>query len=299
MSALETKPSPLNVTPPPALSTKHKALSTSLGRFVLWLIVWAGGLTMVAPFLWMVSTSLKTDSQAFAWPPQLLSWPPQWHNYVAAWHIAPFGRFFFNSLFVSVTVTGISLLLNSLAAYGFAKYRFKGDHALFMALLATLMIPSQVTMIPNFLILKHLGWLDTYCGLTVPGFASAFGIFFLRQFMLTIPNDYMDAARIDGASELGIYWRVILPLARPALATLAIFTFMGAWNDFLGPLIVVKSDEMRTLPLAISALSAGHYVMSWPLLMAGACFVVVPVLLVYLLAQRYVVEGIALGGLKG
>lgn len=285
--------------PPPPVGKRGMHPALRAGRFLLWLAVWAGGLTMVVPFLWMVSTSLKTDPQAFAWPPRIVPWPPQWHNYAEAWRIAPFGRFFFNSLFVSLTVTLASLLLNSLAAYGFAKYRFRGDYALFMALLGTLMIPSQVTMIPNFLILKHLGWLDTYFGLTVPGFASAFGIFFLRQFMMTIPNDYMDAARIDGASEMQIYWRVILPLARPALATLAIFTFMGSWNDFLGPLIVVKSDEMRTLPLAISALSAGHYVMSWPLLMAGACFVVVPVLLVYLLAQRYVVEGIALGGLKG
>jgi multiple sugar transport system permease protein len=161
------------------------------------------------------------------------------------------------------------------------------------------MIPGQVTMIPTFLILKHLGWLDTYAGLTVPGFAGAFGIFFLRQYMITIPNDYLDAARCDGASEMLIWRRVIVPLAKPAIATLAIFTFLGAWNDFLGPLIVVKSDSMRTLPLAISALSAGHYVMSWPLLMAGAAFVVIPVLIVYLLAQRYIVEGIALGGIKG
>ncbi len=192
-----------------------------------------------------------------------------------------------------------SLTLNSLAAYGFSKFRFAGRDILFLGLLATLMIPFQVTMIPVFLILKHLGWLDTYAGLTVPGFASAFGIFFLRQYMITIPDDFIDAARMDGASELSIWARIILPLAKPSLATLAIFTFMGAWNDFLGPLIVVKSDEMRTLPLAIAALSAGHYVMSWPLLMAGACFVIVPVLIIYMFAQRYFVEGIALGGVKG
>ena len=268
-------------------------------RVAIWLLVAAGGVTMVIPFLWMVSTSLKTDAGAFAYPPHLAPWPPRWSNYVEAWRIAPFGRFFFNSLVVSLTVTGTSLLLNSLAAYGFAKYRFRGRDVLFLALLGTLMIPYQVTMIPTFLLLKALGWLDTYAGLTVPGFASAFGIFFLRQYMLTIPDDYLDAARIDGAGEMAIYARIVLPLAKPALATLAIFTFLGSWNDFLGPLIVVKSDEMRTLPLAISALSAGHYVMSWPLLMAGACFVVVPVLVVYLFAQQYLVEGIAIGGLKG
>jgi multiple sugar transport system permease protein len=281
------------------LSRKRAPIRFSPGRFLIWVIVVAAGLSMVLPFLWMISTSLKTSQQAFAWPPSLLPWPPQWHNYPDAWSIAPFGRFFFNSAVVSLSITGMSLLLNSLAAYGFAKFQFKGAHFLFMLVLATLMIPYQVTMIPTFLLLKHLGWLDTYAGLTVPAFASAFGIFFLRQFMITIPNDYIDAARSDGASEFMIWWRIICPLAKPALATLAIFTFLGAWNDFLGPLIVVKSEEMKTLPLAISSLSSGLYVMSWPLLMAGAAFVVLPVFVVYLFAQRYLVEGIALGGIKG
>lgn len=284
---------------PPARRRRRFNPAVALPRILIWIVVMAGGLAMVIPFLWMVSTSLKTDAQSFLYPPQL--WPPhpQWHNYVDAWSIAPFGRFFLNSAIVSITVMVSSLTLNSLAAYGFAKFQFKGRDALFLGLLATLMIPFQVTMIPVFLILKHLGWLDTYAGLTVPGFASAFGIFFLRQYMITIPDDFIDAARIDGASEMSIWARIILPLAKPSLATLAIFTFMGAWNDFLGPLIVVKSDEMRTLPLAIAALSAGHYVMSWPLLMAGACFVIVPVLILYMVAQRYFVEGIALGGVKG
>jgi multiple sugar transport system permease protein len=274
----------------------------AVGRFLrglVWVVVMLGGALMIVPFLWMVLTSLRTDADAFAWPPKLIVWPPRWQNYPEAWQIAPFGRFFLNSIIVSVCVTLGSLLFNSMAAFGFAKYDFKGRNILFLALLGTLMIPYQVTMIPSFLLLKQLAWLDSYPGLIVPGLAGAFGIFFLRQFMLTIPDDYLDAARMDGASECRIYWRVVLPLAKPAMATLAVFTFLGAWNDFLGPLIVVKSDEMRTLPLAISALSAGHYVMSWPLLMAGASFVVIPVLLVYLLAQRYFVEGIALGGIKG
>jgi multiple sugar transport system permease protein len=268
-------------------------------RALVWVAVIVGGMGMLIPFLWMVLTSLRSDAEAFAWPPKLFVWPPQWQNYPEAWKIAPFGRFFFNSVVVSVSVTVGSLFINSLAAYGFSKYDFKGRNALFLGLLATLMIPYQVTMIPSFLLLKQLDWLDRFEGLIVPGLASAFGIFFLRQFMLTIPDDYLDAARIDGASEYRIYWKVVLPLAKPAIATLAVFTFLGAWNDFLGPLIVVKSEEMRTLPLAISALSAGHYVMSWPLLMAGASFVIIPVLIVYLIAQKSFVEGIALGGLKG
>ncbi|HWD39109.1 MAG TPA: carbohydrate ABC transporter permease [Fimbriimonas sp.] len=280
------------------LSQEARDVGVKLGRSVVWIVVTLGALAMLAPFLWMVLTSLRTDEEAFTFPPKLFT-AFQWHNWPDAWGIAPFGRFFFNSAFVSICVTVGSLTLNALAAYGFAKFDFKGRNLLFMGLLGTLMIPFQVTMIPNFLLLKQLQWLDRYPGLIVPGLASAFGIFFLRQTMLTIPDDYLDAARIDGASEYSIFWRVALPLVKPALATLAVFTFLGAWNDFLGPLIVVKSDEMRTLPLAISALSAGHYVMSWPLLMAGASFVVIPVLLVYLFAQRYFVEGIALGGLKG
>lgn len=274
-------------------------MAVKLGRLAIWLLVVGGALSMLIPFLWMISTSLKADADAFAFPPKLVPWPPKWSNYPDALKIAPFGRFFLNSLFIAVTVTVSSLLLNSLAAYGFAKFKFKGRDTVFMALLASMMIPGQVTMIPSFLMLKNLGWLDTYAGLIVPGVAGAFGIFFLRQYMLTLPDELFDAARIDGATEMGIFWRIVLPLAKPALATLAIFTFMGSWNDFLGPLIVVKSEEMRTLPLAVSALSAGHYVMSWPLLMAGACFVILPVIVVYLVAQRYFVEGIALGSVKG
>lgn len=267
-------------------------------RGIVWVVVVFGALGMLIPFLWMVLTSLKTDQEAFAVPPTIVT-SPQWHNWSDAWGIAPFGRFFFNSFFVSVCVTVGSVLINSLAAYGFAKHEFRGRNLLFLGLLGTLMIPFQVTMIPSFLLLKQLAWLDSYPGLIVPGLASAFGIFFLRQAMLTVPNDYLDAARLDGASEYAIFGRVVIPLVKPAVATLSVFTFLGAWNDFLGPLIVVKSDEMRTLPLAISALSAGHYVMSWPLLMAGASFVIIPVLIVYFFAQKYFVEGIALGGLKG
>lgn len=270
-----------------------------LTRTTVWMIVMAGGLMMVVPFLWMVLTSFKSDAEALAFPPRAFPEYFRWENYAEAWKIAPFGRFFFNSVVVSAAITAGSLLLNSLAAFGFAKYPFRGRNILFIGLLATMMIPGQVTLIPSFLLLKHLAWLDTYTGLIVPGLAGAFGIFFLRQAMLTIPDEYVDAARLDGASELAIFRQVALPMIRPAMATLAVFTFLGAWNDFLGPLIVVKSEEMKTLPLAISALSAGHYVMSWPLLMAGASFVVVPVLLVYLLAQRYFVEGVASGGLKG
>ena len=272
--------------------------ATWLGRAMVYLLVYGLALTMLFPFLWMVSTSLKTESQVFAWPPQLLPAPVEWGNYREAWAIAPFGRYFFNTALVAITVTGVSLFLNSLAAYAFARLQFRGRDLLFMLLLATMMIPFQVTMIPTFLILERLGWLDSYLGLTVPGFAGAFGIFMLRQFMLGIPEDLLDAARMDGCSELRVYAQIVLPLSKPALATLATFTFMGAWNDFILPLMVVKSDEMRTLTLAVAALSSGLYVMSFPLMMAAATFVILPVLVAFLLAQRFFTRSIVLGGFK-
>ena len=269
-----------------------------LGRAVVHLLVYALAMTMLFPFIWMVSTSLKPESQVFAWPPQLLPSPVEWSNYPEAWAIAPFGRYFFNTAFVAITVTGVSLFLNSLAAYAFARLQFRGRDLLFGLLLATMMIPFQVTMIPTFLILERLGWLDSYLGLTVPGFAGAFGIFMLRQFMLGIPEDLLDAARMDGCSEFRVYGQIVLPLSKPALATLATFTFMGAWNDFILPLMVVKSDEMRTLTLAVAALSSGLYVMSFPLMMAAATFVILPVLAAFLLAQRFFTRSVVLGGFK-
>jgi multiple sugar transport system permease protein len=267
-------------------------------RAAVHLAIYALAGTMVVPFLWMVSTSLKAEQQVFSARLELIPWHPRWANYADAWRIAPFGRYFLNTALVAFSVTGVSLTLNSMAAYAFARLRFPGREPLFLLLLATMMIPFQVTMIPTFLILKQLGWLDSYLGLTVPGFAGAFGIFLLRQFMISVPQELLDAGRIDGASELRIYRRIVLPLCKPALATLATFTFMGAWNDFLLPLIVVKSDEMRTLTLAVAALSSGLYVMSWPLMMAAATFVIMPVLIAFLFAQRFFTRSIVLGGLK-
>jgi multiple sugar transport system permease protein len=269
-----------------------------LWRTLVHITLYGIALAAVFPFLWMLSTSLKPEDEVFTWPPRLIPWPPVWSNYAEAWRIAPFGRYFLNTAFVAVAITVVSLFVNSLAAYAFARLRFRGRDSLFMLLLATMMIPFQVTMIPTFLILKQLGWLDSYLGLTVPGFAGAFGIFMLRQFMLSIPEDLLDAARIDGCSEFRIYRQIVLPLCKPALATLAVFTFMGAWNDFILPLLVVKSDEMRTLTLAVAALSSGLYVMSFPLMMAAATFVILPVILAFLLAQRFFTRSIVLGGLK-
>ena len=270
-----------------------------LVRLSIYLIIAFFGITMVLPFLWMVITSLKEDAQVFSWPPSWIPNPVKPQNYVDAWHVASFGRYFINSGIVAVTITVGGLFLNSMAGYAFAKFRFPGRNILFVYVLATMMVPIYATMVPVFILLKTIRSLDSYQGLILPFLATGFGIFLMRQFFQTIPTDLIEAARIDGCSEFRTFMQIVLPISKPPLATLGIFTFMYSWNNFIWPLIVVKSNEMRTVPLAIAALSQGLFVMSWPILMAGASFAITPVLVVFLLFQRFFVRGIALTGLKG
>jgi multiple sugar transport system permease protein len=252
----------------------------------------------LVPFFWMVSTSLKSGGGIFAYPPQWIPQEPTLEWYRRLGKEVNFFLHFKNSLIVSVSVTGLSLFLNSLAGYAFAKHRFRGRDSLFKLLLATLMVPAQVTMIPVFLLLKNLGFLNTYTGLIVPVSASVFGIFLIRQFIMSLPDDLIEAARIDGCSEFRIYWSVVLPLCKPVLATLGIFTFMGSWNDFLWPLVVMLKETGYTLPVALANLN-GQHPTSFGLLMAAAVVVVAPVLVVFLVAQKYVIQGMAHSGLKG
>jgi multiple sugar transport system permease protein len=203
-----------------------------------------------------------------------------------------------NTAFVASSITFLHLAVSSLAAYAFARLRFPGRDWLFFAYLATLMVPGQVTLIPNFLIVKYLGWIDSYQALIIPQIFSAFGTFLLRQFFLTIPNELEDAARIDGASAFGIYWWIMLPLSGPALATLAVFTFTAQWNNFLWPLIVINNEQMRTLTVGLRAL-VGQYTVQYPLLMAGSVISILPMLVLFVVAQRFFVRGIALTGLAG
>ncbi len=259
-----------------------------------------GSVVMLVPFLWMVSTSLKPPGEVFQFPPKWIPDPPLWSNYVDAWNEMPFGRFTINSVIVSTAITLGHLVTCSMGAYAFARLNFPGRDRLFVIYLATMMVPSQVTLIPSFILIRWLGWYDTYWALIVPGLASAYGTFLLRQFFLTLPTDLEDAAKIDGASYWQIYTTIVLPLSGPALATLGVFSFMGAWNSFLWPLIVTSSVEMRTVPIGLSAFQ-GIYTMGmkWHLIMAATVFSVVPVMVVFLAAQRYFVRGIALSGIKG
>lgn len=278
----------------------NKALKTTAKvskGIVFHLVIYALALATLAPFIWMVLTSLKDMNEIYVYPPKWLPDKFRFENYKNAFEAAPFGRYYINSIIVALSVTFGQLITCSMAAFAFARLRFRGSNMLFYLFLGTMMIPYNVTMIPSFMMLYWLGWIDSFKALIVPGLASAFGTFLLRQFFMTIPKELEEAAYIDGASRFKVLWRIIIPLAKPALATLAIFTFMGAFNDFIWALIVLNSDEMRTVQLGL-AIFRDRYLTQWDLLMAGSVTAVLPILLVFFFAQKYFIKGITLSGLK-
>jgi multiple sugar transport system permease protein len=255
-------------------------------------------LFMLVPFFWSFSTSVKTTGEVFEYPPKWIPQSIHWENYSQVWEVAPFGQYLLNSTVVSVMVTILTLLTASLAAYAFARLKFRGRDFIFMLYLGTMMIPSQVTMIPNFIFIKLLGWTDTYTGLILPNVFTALGVFLLRQFFMTIPKEYEDAAKIDGASRFHIYLHVILPLSIPALSTLAVFTFVFQWNNLMWPLIVVNKDIMKTLTLGLASFQ-GMYSTNWSLLMAAAVMGIIPSFAIFVLGQKYLIKGITFSGIKG
>ncbi len=281
------------------------------GKAIIYLLLTIGSIIFVAPFVWMVTASLQDVSDMFRWPPSWIPRNPSFSNYTEFFRQDRIGRYVFNSAFVALSVTALQLFTSSLAAYTFAKRRFPGRDLLFLITLGTMMIPGQVTLIPNYVILKHIpffggndalgiggsGWLDSYWGLIVPQAATAFGIFLMRQYMKSIPDDLLDAARVDGASEFRIYAQIVMPLCRPALAALGIFTFSYVWDDFFWPLIITSSEELRTLPLGL-ALFVVRNRTAWDLLMAGSVVTTIPVLIVFLAFQRHFIRGIAVTGMK-
>ena len=253
---------------------------------------------LLAPVFLMVVTSLETQAETRTFPPVLIPHHPQWSNYSHALDAAPFVRFAINSAVVAIVCVAANLVLCSVAGYAFARLRFLGRGLLFGVLMATLMVPFQVTIVPVFLTLFHLGWLNSYQGLIVPRATSALGIFFLRQFFLTLPVELEEAARIDGTSRLGVLFKIVLPLSLPALSTLAALTFLDSWNAFLWPLIVINSENHMTLPLGLTTFEGAHNT-QWQLLMAGNVFSLLPMLIVFFAAQRYFVRSVAATGLKG
>lgn len=273
--------------------------TSMIGRVLLHTVLVIGAIIMIGPFIWMVLSSLKQFSQVFLIPPKWIPDPWEWGNYKRSWEALPFGRAYVNSFYIALVSVTIKLITCSMAAYAFAKIRFPLREPIFVLFLATMMVPHQVTIIPLYLMMKGLGWLDTHLALIVPAsLLDAFGVFLLRQFIKSIPDELEEASIVDGANRWTIYSRIIIPLIRPALAALAIFTFLGMWNSFFGPLIFLNSPDQFTVPLLLN-LFRGMYITDWTLMMAGSAIAVIPVLFVYILGQRYIIEGVTLTGIKG
>lgn len=268
-----------------------------VGTTITFVVLAIFALMIVFPFIWMLFTSLKPESEIAIYPPRLL--PQTWtlENYADVWNRIPFARLFLNSIAFAGGVTVISLLLDSMSAYALSRLEFPGRTVVFYVILIALMLPFQVMFIPLFVTVHDLHLLNSFGGLIIPRATNAFGIFMLRQFFLTLPKELDEAARIDGCSEFAIYWRIILPLSGPAIATLAIFHFMYNWNDFLWPLLITSSLEMRTLPAGL-ALFVGSHVVEYGVVMAGAILALLPLLIAFLFAQRYFIQGIAMTGIK-
>ncbi len=268
------------------------------GKLALHLGLILGSSLMLLPFLWMVSTSLKLPREIFTFPPTWIPSEFAWSNYTKALTAMPFGRFYLNSLAVAIAVTLLTILTSALAAFAFARLRFRGRDTLFLIYLATLMIPFTVLLIPNFVLIRQFNWYDSYQALILPPAFSAFATFLLRQYFRGIPQELDDAARMDGASSFRIWWQIIMPNSAPVIAALAIFVFLGNWNEFLWPLVVTNSPEMRTIPVGLSAFQ-GQFNVRWELLMAAAVVAMLPIIVVYLFAQQWFIKGITITGMGG
>ncbi|AFZ33727.1 binding-protein-dependent transport systems inner membrane component [Stanieria cyanosphaera PCC 7437] len=254
---------------------------------------------MLFPLLWLVGTSFKSPTEdIFSFPPQLLPRQPTFKNFLSVWQTYPFGTYLLNSAIVAGLTVGLNLLFCSLAAYPLARLNFRGRNIIFALVVATIMIPFQIVMIPLYILVVNLGLRNTYLGVIFPNLASAFGIFLLRQAFQGVPKELEEAARIDGCSELGIWWHIMLPAIRPALVTLAIFVFIGSWSDFLWPLVVLDRPEYYTLPIGVANL-AGTFSLDWRLIAAGSVISIAPILLLFLLVQRYIIPTDIGSGVKG
>ncbi|MCD4511976.1 carbohydrate ABC transporter permease [Brucella pseudogrignonensis] len=266
------------------------------GRIVTWTLLFIGGLIMVTPLAFMFSTSLKTASQVYDL--RLIPAEPTLQNYATILADGRFLRWFMNSMIVAVVVTASNVFFDSLVGYTLAKFQFRGRYFIFLAILSTLMIPTEMLVIPWYLMSSKLGWLDSYWGIMFPGMMTAFGTFLMKQFFEGVPNDFLEAARVDGLNEFQIWWKIAMPLVTPALSALAIFTFLGNWTAFFWPLIVSTSPELYTLPVGLSSFAVEQSI-QWEMIMTAAAIATLPTLIVFMLLQRYIVRGVMLAGLKG
>jgi multiple sugar transport system permease protein len=279
-------------------NTRSLAATQRTQRIILYTLLITGAILSLVPIIWMVSASLMPTGEASTFPPRLFPSTVTFSHYYDLFTRLSLGRYLFNSAFIAIVVTGLSLIINAMAGYAFAKLRFRGRDQVFRTLSAALVLPVQVSMLPLFLLLKNMGLVNTYWGVIIPGLASIFGIFLIRQYAISIPDEMLDAARVDGASEMRIFWSIVIPGILPILATLAIWTFLATWNDFMWPLIVLSDESHYTLPVALANL-AGEHVQDTELMMAGSVITVIPVMLVFLFLQRYYIQGVMAGSVKG
>jgi ABC-type glycerol-3-phosphate transport system permease component len=277
--------------------TARRGVGRYLSRAAFLLILTAGALVMVIPFLWSLSTALKPLGEALAFPPVWIPRPVLWSNFPATWRIVPLGRWFLNSAIVAVVVVLGNLLFDSMAGYALARIDFRGRGVLFLGIVSMLMIPFQAIMLPVYIVLKDLDLINTYAGLILPSVVSAMGVFLMRQAFSTIPREIDEAAVIDGASRWRIFWQIDLPMVRPNLLTLALMTFMSSWNNFLLPLLVANNQNLWTLPLGM-VLFQQQYFTNWPYLMAAAIMATVPIAVLFLIFQRSFIQGIATTGIR-
>ena len=281
-----------------AAGTELKLNSVSIrpGRVLVWTLLFIGGVLMITPLLFMFSTSLKTASQVYDL--RLIPAAPTFDNYIKVLSDGRFVRWFLNSTLVAVCVTLSNVFFDSLVGYTLAKFQFRGRYLIFIAILSTLMIPTEMLVIPWYLMSAQLGWIDSYWGIMFPGMMTAFGTFLMKQFFETVPDDFLEAARVDGLNEFTIWWKIAMPMVAPAISALAIFTFLGNWTAFFWPLIVTNSRELYTLPVGLSSFAVEQSI-QWEMIMTGAALATIPTLLVFLVLQRYIVRGVMLAGLKG
>jgi multiple sugar transport system permease protein len=296
MSVIEAPTATVSLDGPPVAPpgpTRHPVRTA-----LMYLLITVIALGVLVPFAWMISSSLKNNNEVFTVPTQWIPRDFQWHNYVDIWSRIPMTTYLRNSLFLSLTITFLQVLTGSFAAYGFSKVRWRGRDALFIAYIATIAVPWQAYMVPQYVMLQKAGLVNTFWSLILLQAFGAFGVFLLRQYYLTIPDELCEAARIDGLSEYGIYRRIILPLSKPALASLALLTFVATWNDYMGPFIYLTSNELWTVQLGLKSF-VGLFDGDYAMIMTGSVISVVPILVIFLLGQKYFIQGIATSGLKG
>jgi multiple sugar transport system permease protein len=291
-------PGPAAPAPAPAPVRRTRGPRRRFGSVVGYALLLVAAAAILVPFLWMVSSSLKRDNEVFTVPVQWIPHSFQWHNFVDIWTQIPMGTYLKNTVFLSTVITLLQVLTGSFAAYGFAKTRFRGRDTLFFAYIATIALPWQAYMIPQYIMMQKAGLTDTYLSLILLQAFGAFGVFLMRQYYMTIPDELCEAARVDGLTEYGIWARIILPLSKPALASLALLTFVNTWNDYMGPFIYLTSNDHWTVQLGLQSF-VGQFDAEYAMMMTGSVVSVVPILVIFLLGQRYFIEGIATSGMKG